>query len=119
MNTPLFLTQKLAQQLRIRGKSYIFKRYKRDKFHQKTDVEEFSIPIIGIYHEGNSYISNKETEGTVSRTRKLPTILTDSTAVLIEKEDEVSINGRMYRVTGVLDIQNYGIAYDVSLEEVI
>jgi hypothetical protein len=37
----------------------------------------------------------------------------------IEAGDIVFINEKQYNVTGALDIQNFSVALDISLEEVI
>ena len=33
--------------------------------------------------------------------------------------DKIEISGKQYKVSGVLNIQNYNVAADISLEEVI
>ena len=37
----------------------------------------------------------------------------------VQMNDKVVVSGKEYRVTGVNDINNYGIVCDVSLEEVL
>lgn len=51
------------------------------------------------------------------QSKKVPTILTlKENAIGIEQGDYTEIAGNKYKVTGVLDVQNYGIVVDISLE---
>ena len=120
MKASNFLLHRLQVQLNMRGIEYVFSRQALDKFGQPIEGDDDENAIVGIYHESNSYIQMTGGNATVIRTRKSPMILclfTDGDK--IKQGDRVVINGKTYKVSGVLDIQNYHVAADISLEEVL
>lgn len=120
MNTPLFLKNKIQRQLNCKGLDYSFKRNKIDKFKQPTNEVVDVIILKGIYHEANSYITKNVSDAAITQSKKKPMILTLFENVGDLKQDDfVFINNKKYKVTGLLDVQNYGVVCDISLEEVI
>jgi len=120
MKASNFLLHHLQVQLNMRGIEYVFSRQALDKFGQPIEGDDDENVIVGIYHESNSYIQTTGGNATVIRTRKSPMILclfTDGDK--IKQGDRIVINEKTYKVSGVLDIQNYHIAADISLEEVL
>lgn len=98
------------------GQEYQFKRKKENKCHQIVGEEDIAI-VKGIYHETNGYISLLKADASMVQSKKVPTILTlKENAIGIEQGDYTEIAGNKYKVTGVLDVQNYGIVVDISLE---
>lgn len=98
------------------GQEYQFKRKKENKYHQIVGEEDIAI-VKGIYHETNGYISLLKADASMVQSKKVPTILTlKENATRIEQGDYTKIAGNKYKVTGVLDVQNYGIVVDISLE---
>lgn len=98
------------------GQEYQFKRKKENKYHQIVGEEDIAI-VKGIYHETNGYISLLKADASMVQSKKVPTILTlKENAIRIEQGDYTEIAGNKYKVTGVLDVQNYGIVVDISLE---
>lgn len=120
MNTPLFLKNKIKRQLDCNGIEYSFKRNKKDKFNQLTDEVVNVKELKGIYHESNSYITREVSEAAITQSKKKPMILTLLENVEgLELDDFVEINGKKYKINGFLDIQNYNVVCDISLEEVL
>lgn len=98
------------------GQEYQFKRKKENEYHQIVGEEDVAI-VKGIYHETNGYISLSKADASMIQSKKVPTILTlKENAAGIEQGDYTEIAGNKYKVTGILDIQNYGIVVDISLE---
>lgn len=98
------------------GQEYQFKRKKENKYNQIVGEEDIAI-VKGIYHETNGYISLLKADASMVQSKKIPTILTlKENAIGIEQGDYTEIAGNKYKVTGVLDVQNYGIVVDISLE---
>ena len=63
------------------------------------------------------YISLLKADASIVQSKKVPTIFTlKENAVGIEQGDYTEIDSNKYKVTGILDIQNYGIVVDISLE---
>ena len=117
MQTPMFLRNKIKKQLDRNGLVYEFTRVMKDKFNQNTESGE-TLLIKGIYHETNSFIKLNETDAGSVQRKKSPMILTllDEQSKLIKQGDILYINEIKYTVSGVLDIQNYGVVLDISLD---
>lgn len=115
MNEPLFLKHRMERLLKCKGKEYLFISKGEDEFHQPIDNSEFS--IVGVYHEQNSFIRVSNTDAASVQRKKSPMILTlFENLGCLKQGDTVTINSIEYAVAGILDIQNYGIAADISLE---
>jgi len=124
MNTK-FEAYKLQRELARSGKEYCFTRAGRNAAGEpdwKTKTEVGSLK--GVYHEINYFVKTETSEaatvrGTRGRPMKQPMIL-----CLLESVKECGllfgdvtvINGKMFRVTGVQDIQEWNLIADISLE---
>lgn len=116
MNTPLFLKNKVSRLLSSQGTEYNFTHMGEDEYHQP--VEDSIITVKGVYHETNSFITLSSTDSASVQRKKNPMILTliDETVLSLRQGDKVLINGVTYKIAGVLDLQNYGVVADISLE---
>lgn len=120
MKPPYFMENRIRTQLKRNGLQYQFFRSKLDKFKQPTEELEQVADIKGLYHESNSYIQTTGSDASIIRTSKSPMILCmyeDAKKIVLG--DKIEISGKQYKVSGVLNIQNYNVAADISLEEVI
>lgn len=115
MKAPLFIRNKILRALNENGCDYEFILKTVDEYNQPIDGE--TLTIRGIYHEQNSFITIASNDSASVQRKKNPMILClfeDANA--IKQGDKVVIDGIVHRVSGVLNIQNYGIAADISLE---
>lgn len=111
-----FMKHQVKNEIARSGQEYQFKRKKENKYYQIVGEEDIAI-VKGIYHETNGYISLLKADASMVQSKKVPTILTlKENAIGIEQGDYTEIAGNKYKVTGVLDVQNYGIVVDISLE---
>lgn len=127
-----FEAYKLKRELKRSGIDYEFKRKGMNEFGEPSD-ELVPIGVIrGLYHEENSNIQITTGDTTRIRTKKIPMILclyedatflgSDNESALDEKEfglkvdDQVVINGKTFKVTGIVNIQEWSIIGDISLE---
>lgn len=111
-----FMKHQIQNELKRTGVEYQFKRKKENEYHQVVGEEDIAI-VKGIYHETNGYISLSKADASIVQSKKVPMILTlKENAQSIKQGDYTVISGITYHVTGVVDIQNYGIAVDISLE---
>lgn len=127
-----FEAYKLKRELKRSGIDYEFKRKGMNEFGEPSD-ELVPIGVIrGLYHEENSNIQITTGDTTRIRTKKIPMILclyedttslgSDNEPALDEKEfglkadDQVVINGKTFKVTGIVNIQEWSIIGDISLE---
>ena len=110
---------KIAREIKRSGASYSFKRPKKDSRGQllKNEYEDDEIEVNGLYHEQNANIAIVTGETTLSRTKKIPMILCqfqDTTSILTG--DVVVINEKSFKVTGIVNIQEWNIVGDIFLE---
>ena len=116
MQTPLFLKSKISRMLSTNGMEYTFILMGEDEYKQPKECE--SVTIKGIYHETNSFITVTASDSASVQRKKSPMILTllDEEVKKLKQGDKVLINSVSYKISGVLDIQNYGVVADISLE---
>ena len=112
-----FEKAKLKRELKRSGKDYIFSRMGENEFGEKNE-QPVEIGILNaIYHETNGHISTTKKDSTIYRKLKTPMLLClyeDTT--FLNVGDTTIINGKEYRVTGIVNVQEWDIIGDVSLE---
>ena len=114
-----FEAYKVRRELKRSGNVYEFKRAVLNKFKEPTDESEFAGRLVGLYHEQNSRVSVSTGETTQTRTKKVPMILClYEDAKVLKLGDFVEKNAKKFKVTGVVNIQEWNIIADVSLEVV-
>ena len=116
MQTPLFLKNKISRLLKTNGMEYTFTLMCEDEYKQPKEGEV--VTIKGIYHEANSCITVTASDSASVQRKKSPMILTlfNEEVEKLKQGDKVLINSVPYKVSGVLDIQNYDVVADISLE---
>ena len=114
-----FEAYKLRRELKKVGIEYEFKRAKLNVFKEPTKEDEVVGKLKGLYHEQNSNVSVTTGETTRTRTKKVPMILClYEDAKFLKLDDIVKINSKTMKVTGVVNIQEWNIIADISLEVV-
>lgn len=114
-----FESYKLRREIKKVGKEYEFKRAKTNEYKEPTEEKEVIAKISGLYHEQNSKISITTGETTQTRNKKIPMILClYEEAKPLKVGDVVEINSKKFNVTGVVNIQEWNIISDISLEVV-
>lgn len=119
--TTKFEAAKLKKELKTSGINYEFKRLKVNDFGEPIGDSEVVTTIKGLYHEQNSNVQITTGETTQIRTKKIPMILClydDAALVALKVGDVVKINSKTFKVTGVVNIQEWSIIADISLEVV-
>ena len=119
-----FLKNKITRQIKWNGKSFTFIRYKENDYHEKNyDEVEMEVTLQGVFHEGGGYggmlnIELYSRDGGRTVTKMKPMILClkseESTNLIID--DVVKVGDYIYKVVEKNDIQNLGIAFEISLE---
>lgn len=111
-----YLENRIRRQILCHGFEYTFFRQGEDKYHRPTGEETVAI-IKGIYHEGNGYISVSKADSTLVQSKKTPMLLAlMADAKPIKQGDYIMVDSKKYKVTGVLDVQNYDVVADISFE---
>lgn len=112
-----FEAYKLRRELKRIGKEYEFKRAKLNDFKEPTKDSVVAGKLTGLYHEQNSNVSVTTGDTTQTRTKKVPMILClYEDAKFLKMDDTVKINSKTFKVTGVVNIQEWNIIADISLE---
>lgn len=120
--TTKFEAAKLKRELKMSGINYEFKRLKVNDFGEPIlGVDEVVATIKGLYHEQNSNIQITTGDTTQVRTKKIPMVLClydDAALAALRVGDVVKINNKTFKMTGVVNIQEWSIIADISLEVV-
>lgn len=118
-----FEAYKISREIKRSGSSYTFMRQAVNDYGEPDpDVEETEVGTLsGIYHEENSNVQLTTGETTQIRTKKLPMILClydEAKALNLQLGDKLYLNGRTLKVVSLVNIQEWNIIGDLSLEEV-
>ena len=116
-----FEAYKIKRELKRSGIDYEFKRSGVNDFGEPVGEPIMVGTIRGLYHEQNSSVQVTTGDTTQVRTKKIPMILClyeDATSLALQVGDELKINNKTLKVTGVVNIQEWNIIADISLEVV-
>lgn len=116
-----FEAYKIKRELKRSGIDYEFKRSGVNDFGEPVSEPIVVGTIRGLYHEQNSNIQITTGDTTQVRTKKIPMILClyeDAASLVLQVGDELKINNKTLKVTGVVNIQEWNIIADISLEVV-
>lgn len=116
-----FEAYKIKRELKRSGIDYEFKRYDVNDFGEPVGEPTVVGTIRGLYHEQNSSVQVTTEDTTQVRTKKIPMILClyeDAASLVLQVGDELKINNKTLKVTGVVNIQEWNIIADISLEVV-
>lgn len=116
-----FEAYKLKRELKRSGIDYEFQRLGVNDFGEPDDEPTVVGSLKGLYHEQNSNIEITTGDTTRVRTKKIPTILClfdDATSLALKIDDFLFINKKKFKVTGIVNIQEWSIISDISLEVV-
>lgn len=118
-----FEAYKIKREIKRSGINFEFKRYKKNKFGEPSDELEIDLEIVGnvkgIYHEQNGSVQISTNDTTQIRTKKIPMILClyeDAASLNLQIGDVLKFNNKAYKVTGIVNIQEWNIISDISLE---
>lgn len=116
-----FEAYKLKRELKRSGIDYEFQRLGVNDFGEPDDEPTVIGSLKGLYHEQNSNIEITTGDTTRVRTKKIPMILclfNDAASLALKIDDFLFINKKKFKVTGIVNIQEWSIISDISLEVV-
>ena len=120
MKTQKFQPHKIKRMIDTLGVVYHFNRDRLSTYKELTGEQELIAELNGVIHLTASYVTKTATDGSTITAKQSPQILTnDPKAKLSHIDDKVVIDNCTYKVTGVLDINMLGLAFDISLEVVL
>ena len=119
MRQESFLRNKINRQIKQNGSEYIFKRFGKDEYGQLNDEVECSFTVHGLFHETINHVQNTLSELEGARIVDVPKsyilcLFEDGDQIRLD--DFVEINNKIYKTINKVNVGNYNIAYDVSLE---
>ena len=116
-----FEVYKIQRELNRSGIVVDFLRQETNKFKEPVGEPKKIGSILCIYHEQNGRIKISTGDTTQVRTKKVPMLLclhSDVSQVNVQVGDQVKLNGKTFNVTGVINIQEWNLVADISLEVV-
>lgn len=116
-----FEAYKLKREIKRSGAKYEFFKIGKNSFGEETGLPEQVVMIAGLYHEQSQSIKITTGDTTQIRTKKIPMIMclyedTASFSVNEASDYSVIINGKVFKITGITNIQEWNIICDISLE---
>ena len=113
-----FGREQIARNIRTHGQIFVFTRSGKNSFGEPDGTQTEVASVQGLFHQTRGFITKNISDGTISRNKPQPQILclADDSVKPIQHGDQLEYAGNLYVVTGVDDINNLGIACDISLE---
>lgn len=122
-----FELYKLKRELRRNGSDFVFYRRMKNEFGAPVGEAIKVFEVRGLYHETNSYKTITTSDGSVTVTEKSPMLLCAveslkgsnlSIGDFVDVSDNVFGYKKTMKFVGVVDILDFGIIADISLEVV-
>lgn len=116
-----FEVYKIKRELKRSGTDYEFTRDGKNEFDEPSGSKTVVGSLRGLYHEENGTVQITTGETTRTRTKKVPKILClyeSITSLGLKVDDTVTLNGKVLKVTGVVNVQEWDLIGDISLEVV-
>ena len=105
------------------GKLYEFKRNVANKYGEKQNdqYESKTYSIKGIFHKVTSYVRVEDGEAARVQSKSVPMIvcLFDDISTQLKIDDKLMMNGQLYKVNGIEDINEEQAFIDISLEVIV
>lgn len=103
------------------GEEFTFKRYTQNEFGEPTDTfRDTVVKVYGVFHEDVSHRVQEGQTGSVINKKNVPYILVAYDSLLdIKYKDIVFVGGKEYQVQTINDSNNYHVALDICLSEVL
>lgn len=119
-----FEAYKIRREIKRSGETYTFMRPVLNEFGEPSGDEIEVGSLRGLYHERYERDSNirlMTSDTTQIRTKKLPMILCiydDAKTLNLQLGDKLYLNDKIFKVVSLVNIQEWNIIGDLSLEEV-
>lgn len=112
-----FLENKIKRQIEFNGIEATFLKYKEDKYHQIIEDDYEEVKFMCIFHTTNTFVKSQVGEAAKTVSKPQPMILClfeDGKDIQIN--DKLKLNDNEYIVVDKNNINEFNIAYDISLE---
>lgn len=126
MQVETFLKNKINRLIRWNGQELTFTRKEKNQYHEIIDDTDFTITIKGVFHDGGGYggmlnleLYTREGSREYDKSKPMILCLVDENSSQIIIDDEITIGNVDYTVVDKVDLKNLGVAYEISLEQVL
>lgn len=126
MQVETFLKNKINRLIRWNGQEFTFTRKEKNQYHEIIDDTKFTITIKGVFHDGGGYggmlnleLYTREGSREYDKSKPMILCLVDENSSQIVIDDKITIGNVDYTVVDKVDLKNLGIAYEISLEQVL
>lgn len=116
---PSFEKHKLLRFIKSQGRSYTFIGFGKNQFGEPTG-ESKTVEISGVYHESQGYVTNTATDGSNIKSKPNSLIMClKEDSLSLERDMSTTIQDKEYKIVDLRDVNNFGVACDISLELVL
>ena len=116
---PMFQIHKIQQLIRVNGELFTFQKVEQNDYKENILSEDF-VSIEGIFHEPYTQISIENVSGARIKRVPAPSILVITReGYMPDLYDITTYREKKYKVVGLKDVSNLGIATEISLEEIV
>lgn len=113
-----FGREQIARNIRTHGQTFVFVRDHQNTFGEPDGTQTEVTTVQGLFHQTRQFITKNVSDGTISRSKPYPMILclVNEDSGKIQHGDKFEYCNKIYTVIGVDDVNNLGIAYNISCE---
>lgn len=126
MQVETFLKNKINRLIKWNGQDFVFTRKVKNQYHEIVDDTDFEIHIKGVFHDGGGYggmlnleLYTREGSREYDKSKPMILCLVDDNSSQIVIDDKITIGNVDYNVVDKVDVKNLGIAYEISLEQIL
>lgn len=119
MNHSAFQLNKVRRAIRTMGVSLTFETPQLNEFGEPSGGSSRT-EVSGIFHESVFYVSKNTSEASTTSKKTPPMFLClwEDCEGITPRLSETRINGKLYKVNGVTNLDQSNLIADISLEEV-
>ena len=126
MQVETFLKSRIKRLIQWNGQDFTFTRKAKNQYHEIIDEVDTKIYIKGVFHDGGGYggmlnleLFTREGSREYEKSKPMILCLCDENSSQIVIDDEIKIGDVDYVVVDKVDLKNLGVAYEISLEQVL
>lgn len=114
-----FEKHKLLRFIKSQGRSYTFIGLGKNQFGEPTGKNK-TVEIDGVYHESQGYVTSTTTDGSNIKSKPSSLIMClKEDSLSLERDMSTTIQDKEYKIVDLRDVNNFGVACDISLELVL
>ena len=124
---PAFQRSKVKRYLVVHGELFTFYRYGVNVYNEPTGERAVCAELVGMFYTQNNqkgfWLLEESDESRVRYKRYLTSFIIVDHYLFelspVQLDDEVDVNGKLYRVTGTTNVQEANFAVNISLDAIL